>query len=36
MGNANDAVKAICKRETLTNAEDGVAAAIDRILAENG
>lgn len=30
MGNANDAVKAICKRETLTNAEDGVAAAIDR------
>ena len=35
MGNANDAVKAICKRETLTNAEDGVAAAIDRILAEN-
>lgn len=36
MGNANDAVKAICKRQTLTNAEDGVAAAIDRILAENG
>ena len=33
MGNANDAVKAICKRQTLTNAEDGVAAAIDRILA---
>ena len=23
-------------RQTLTNAEDGVAAAIDRILAENG
>ena len=36
MGNASDAVKAICKRQTLTNAEDGVAAAIDRILAENG
>lgn len=36
MGNASDAVKAICKRETLTNAEDGVAAAIDRILKENG
>ena len=36
MGNANEAVKAICKRQTLTNAEDGVAAAIDRILAENG
>ena len=36
MGNASDAVKAICKRETLTNAEDGVASAIDRILAENG
>ena len=33
MGNANDAVKAICKQQTLTNAEDGVAAAIDRILA---
>ncbi len=36
MGNANDAVKAICRRQTLTNAGDGVAAAIDRILAENG
>ena len=35
MGNANDAVKAICARQTLTNAQDGVAAAIDRILAEN-
>lgn len=35
MGNANDAVKAICTRQTLTNAQDGVAAAIDRILAEN-
>ena len=35
MGNANDAVKAICVRQTLTNAQDGVAAAIDRILAEN-
>nr|WP_297170972.1 Cof-type HAD-IIB family hydrolase [uncultured Agathobaculum sp.] len=36
MGNASDAVKAICARETLTNAEDGVAAAIDQILEENG
>ena len=36
LGNANEAVKAICNRQTLTNAEDGVAAAIDRILAENG
>ena len=36
MGNATDAVKAVCRRETVTNAEDGVAAAIDRILAERG
>ena len=36
MGNANEAVKAICAHETRTNAEDGVAAAIDWILAENG
>ena len=35
MGNASDAVKAVCKRETLTNAEDGVAAAIGRILDGN-
>ncbi len=33
MGNATDEVKAICSWETLTNAQDGVAAAIDRILA---
>ena len=36
MGNAAESVKAVCARETRTNAEDGVAAAIDRILAENG
>ena len=36
MGNAAEAVTAVCARETRTNAEDGVAAAIDRILAENG
>ena len=36
MGNASDAVKALCRWETRTNAEDGVAAAIDRILAANG
>ena len=36
MGNASAAVKNLCLRETLTNAQDGVAAAIDRIIAENG
>ena len=36
MGNATEEVKALCRRVTLTNAQDGVAAAIDRILAENG
>ena len=36
MGNATDAVKAVCRRETVTNAENGVAAAIDWILAERG
>ena len=36
MGNASDVVKALCRWETRTNAEDGVAAAIDRILAANG
>lgn len=34
MGNATDAVKAACRRTTKTNAEEGVAAAIERILAE--
>ena len=33
MGNASAAVKNLCLRETLTNAQDGVAAAIDRIIA---
>ena len=36
MGNASAAVKNLCLRETLTNAQDGVAVAIDRIIAENG
>ena len=36
MGNASAAVKNLCLCETLTNAQDGVAAAIDRIIAENG
>ena len=36
MGNASAAVKNLCLRETLTNAQDGVAAAIDRIIADNG
>ena len=36
MGNASDAVKVLCRWETRTNAEDGVAAVIDRILAANG
>ena len=36
MGNASAAVKNLCLREMLTNAQDGVAAAIDRIIAENG
>ena len=36
MGNASAAVKNLCLRETLTNAQDGVAAAIGRIIAENG
>ena len=36
MGNTSAAVKNLCLRETLTNAQDGVAAAIDRIIAENG
>lgn len=35
MGNASSEVKALCKWETDTNAEDGVAHAIDRILAHN-
>ena len=33
MGNASSEVKALCRWETDTNAEDGVAHAIDRILA---
>lgn len=32
MGNATDAVKAACRRVTATNAEDGVARAIEQIL----
>lgn len=35
MGNASKAVKKVCLWETKTNAEDGVAAAIDRIIADN-
>ena len=35
MGNASSEVKALCRWETDTNAEDGVAHAIDRILAHN-
>ena len=35
MGNASGEVKALCRWETDTNAEDGVAHAIDRILAHN-
>ena len=35
MGNASDEVKALCRWETDSNAEDGVAHAIDRILAHN-
>ena len=35
MGNASGEVKALCRWETDTNAEDGVAHAIDRILTHN-
>ena len=35
MGNASSEVKALCRWETDSNAEDGVAHAIDRILAHN-
>ena len=34
MGNASDAVKAVCRRTTATNADEGVARAIGEILAE--
>ena len=35
MGNATEAIRALARRITASNREDGVARAIDRLLEEN-